>query len=135
VVIACGGGGIPVTGTGRRAVCVDAVIDKDRAASLLARRLGAQALLIVTAVDRVMLDYGTPQARELETITAEEAGRYLGEGQFPAGSMGPKIEAALAFLAGGGEWAAITSPGLLAATMSPGGERAGTRIERCPSRL
>ena len=82
-----------------------------------------------------MLDYGTPQARELETITAEEAERHLGEGQFPAGSMGPKIEAALAFLAGGGEWAAITSPGLLAATMSPGGERAGTRIERCPSRL
>ena len=135
VVIACGGGGIPVTDAGRRAVCVDAVIDKDRAASLLATRLGAQALLIVTAVDRVMLDYGTPQARELETITAEQAERYLGEGQFPAGSMGPKIEAALAFLTGGGEWAAITSPGLLAATMSPGGERAGTRIERCRSQV
>src|SRR5262249_1637849 len=92
VVVACGGGGIPVTDAGRRAGSADAVIDKDRAASLLARLLGAQALLIVTAVDRVMLDYGTPQARELETITAEEAERYLGEGQFPAGSMGPKIE-------------------------------------------
>jgi carbamate kinase len=130
VVIACGGGGIPVTGAG----AVDAVIDKDRAASLLARLLGAQALLILTAVDRVMLNYGTPQQAELGTITADEAERYLSEGQFPPGSMGPKIEAALAFLARGGEWAAITSPGLLAATLSPGrGERAGTRIERCPA--
>jgi carbamate kinase len=133
VVIACGGGGIPVTDAGGRAASVDAVVDKDRAASLLARLLGAQALLIVTAVDRVMLDYGTPRQSELGTITAEEAGRYLSEGQFPPGSMGPKIEAALAFLAGGGEWAAITSPGLLAATMSGGGECAGTRIERSPA--
>ncbi len=130
VVIACGGGGIPVTGAGQRGV--EAVIDKDRAASLLARRLGAQALLIVTAVNRVMLNYGTPRATGLGTITAEEAGRYLANGQFPAGSMGPKIEAALAFLAAGGEWAAITSPGLLAATVS-GGQRTGTRIERSPA--
>jgi len=131
VVIACGGGGIPVTdGHG-----VDAVIDKDRAASLLARLLGAQALLILTAVDRVMLNYGTPRQAELATITADQAERYLSEGQFPPGSMGPKIEAALEFLAGGGEWAAVTSPGLLAATMFPGGGRAGTRIERSPSRM
>jgi carbamate kinase len=130
VVIACGGG-IPVTG----ARCVDAVIDKDRAASLLARLLGAEALLILTAVDRVMLNYGTPRQAELETITTDEAERYLSEGQFPPGSMGPKVEAALAFLAAGGEWAAITSPGLLAATVSPaGGQRTGTRIERCPVR-
>jgi carbamate kinase len=133
VVIACGGGGIPVTDAGGRGV--DAVIDKDRAASLLARLLGAEALLILTAVDRVMLNYGTSRQAELETITADEAERYLSEGQFPPGSMGPKIEAALAFLATGGEWAAITSPGLLAATMSPtSGQRAGTRIERCPAR-
>jgi carbamate kinase len=125
VVIACGGGGIPVTGPGT----VDAVIDKDRAASMLARLLGAQALLIVTAVDRVMLNYGTPQATELDRITADQAGRYLADGQFPAGSMGPKIEAILAFLAAGGEWAAITSPGLLAATVSGRGQ-GGTRIER-----
>jgi carbamate kinase len=125
VVIACGGGGIPVAG----AAGVDAVIDKDRAASLLARLLGAQALLIVTAVDRVMLDYGTPRATGLDTITAAQARDYLATGQFPAGSMGPKIEAALEFLAGGGEWAAITSPGLVAATVS-GGQGGGTRIER-----
>jgi carbamate kinase len=134
LVIACGGGGIPVTDAGRRAVSLDAVIDKDRAASLVARLLGAQALLLVTAVDRVMLNYGTPQQSELGSITAEEAARHLAEGQFPAGSMGPKVEAALEFLAAGGEWAAITSPGLLAATLSGGG-RAGTRIERSPSRV
>jgi carbamate kinase len=132
VVIACGGGGVPVTGAGRRAVSVDAVIDKDRAASLLARLLGAQALLIVTAIDRVMLNYGTPQASELDTITAEQARRYLATGQFPAGSMGPKIEAALAFLDAGGAWAAITSPWLAAATVS-GGQRGGTRIEHSPA--
>lgn len=133
VVIACGGGGIPVTGTGRGAVCVDAVIDKDRAASLLARLLGAEALLLVTAVDRVMLKYGTPQQTELESITADEAARYLRAGEFPPGSMGPKIEAALAFVAGGGQWAAITSPRLLGATMSPGRGPTGTRIERSSS--
>jgi carbamate kinase len=135
LVIACGGGGIPVTAAGRHASTVDAVIDKDYAASLVARLLGAQALLLVTAVDRVMLNYGTPQQFELESITAGEAARYLDEGQFPAGSMGPKIEAALAFLAGGGELAAITSPGLLAATLSGAGGRAGTRIERSPSHM
>jgi carbamate kinase len=86
-------------------------------------------------VDRVMLNYGTPRQAELETITADQAERYLSEGQFPPGSMGPKIGAALEFLAGGGEWAAVTSPGLLAATMFPGGGRAGTRIERSPSRM
>jgi carbamate kinase len=135
LVIACGGGGIPVTDAGRRAVSVDAVIDKDRAASLVARLLGAQALMLVTAVDRVMLNYGTPQQSELESITAEEAARHLAEGQFPAGSMGPKVEAALEFLAGGGEWVAITSPGLLAATLSGDGVAAGTRIEHSPSRV
>jgi carbamate kinase len=130
VVIACGGGGIPVTGAG---AAVDAVIDKDRAAGLLARLLGAQALVLVTAVDRVMLDYGTPRQAELGTITAGDAERYLRAGQFPPGSMGPKVEAALAFLAAGGRWAAITSPRLLAATMAGGG-RAGTRIEPSPAR-
>jgi carbamate kinase len=111
---------------------VDAVIDKDRAAGLIARLLGAQALLLVTAVDRVMLDYGTPKQSELGTITAAEAARYLDDGQFPPGSMGPKIESALRFLADGGELAVVTSPGLLAATLA-GGQRSGTRIERSPS--
>src|SRR6266516_1120732 len=99
LVIAAGGGGIPVADAGARGAIVDAVIDKDRAAGLIARLLGAQALLLVTAVDRAMLDYGTPTQPELGTITAAEAARYLDDGQFPPGSMGPKIESALRFLA------------------------------------
>jgi carbamate kinase len=141
LVIAAGGGGIPVADAATRGAIVDAgtcgaivdaVIDKDRAAGLIARLLGAQALLLVTAVDRVMLDYGTPKQSELGTITAAEAARYLDDGQFPPGSMGPKIESALRFLADGGELAVVTSPGLLAATLA-GGQRSGTRIERSPS--
>lgn len=133
VVIAGGGGGVPVDGDTGPGAPVDAVIDKDRAAGLIARVLGAQALLLVTAVDRVMLDYGLPTQTELGTITAAEAARHLGDGQFPPGSMGPKVAAALRFLDAGGELAAITSPGLLAATLN-GTEPAGTRIERTPSR-
>jgi carbamate kinase len=100
----------------------------------MARLLGAQALVLVTAVDHVMINYGTPRQAKLGSITMAEADRHLRDGQFPPGSMGPKIEAALSFLAAGGEWAAITSPGLVAATLS-GEEWAGTRIERSPSRV
>ena len=112
---------------------VDAVIDKDRAACLIARQLGAQALLLVTAVDRVMLDYGMPTESSLSRISADQAARYLAEGQFPPGSMGPKIEAALRFLDDGGELSVITSPALLAATLAGHCETAGTRIERAAS--
>jgi carbamate kinase len=143
LVIAAGGGGIPVDmGVGRpalrdgpaRSVFPDAVIDKDRAARLLATLIGAQALLLVTAVERVMLDYGTPRQAGLATITADEAARHLAEGQFPPGSMGPKIEAALQFLAEGGDLAVITTPALLAGTLAGAGPRSGTRIEKSPSR-
>jgi carbamate kinase len=81
-----------------------------------------------------MINYGTPRQAKLGQITMAEAERYLRDGQFPPGSMGPKIEAALAFLAGGGDCAAITSPGLVAATLSGQGW-AGTRIERSPSQV
>jgi carbamate kinase len=128
LVIAGGGGGIPVL-AGDHGRTVDAVIDKDRAACLIARQLGAEALLLVTAVDRVMIDFGRPTESGLGTITAAEVARYLAEGQFPPGSMGPKIEAALRFLDEGGELAVITSPGLLAATLAGHGVAAGTRIE------
>jgi carbamate kinase len=131
LVIACGGGGIPVDISGGHAAGIDAVIDKDRAASLVARLLGAQALVLVTAVDHIMINYGTPHQSALGAITVDEAERHLRDGQFPPGSMGPKVEAALSFLARGGEWAAITSPGLVAATLSGQGW-AGTRIERSP---
>ena len=132
LVIAGGGGGIPVLAADPCRV-VDAVIDKDRAACLIARQLGAQALLLVTAVDRVMLDYGMPSQSGLSRISADQAARYLAEGQFPPGSMGPKIESALRFLDDGGELAVITSPALLAATLAGHGEAAGTRIERAAS--
>lgn len=129
LVIAAGGGGIPVAADAP-GQALDAVVDKDRAASLVARLLGAQALLLVTAVDRVLLHFGTPQQSALGTITAADAARYHAEGHFPPGSMGPKVEASLAFLAAGGELAVITSPGLLAATLTRGGGETGTRIER-----
>ncbi len=149
LVIAAGGGGIPLTGglagspgegpasAGRslRTTLADAVIDKDRAARLLATLIGAQALLLVTAVDRVMLNYGTPQQSSLGAVTADEIGRHRDEGQFPPGSMGPKIEAALQFLADGGDLAVITSPGLLAGTLVGTGPGGGTRIAPSPSRV
>jgi carbamate kinase len=131
LVIAAGGGGIPLTdGPPECREFADAVIDKDRAARLLASVIGAQALLLVTAVDQVMLDFGTPRQSALAAVTAGEAARYLAEGQFPPGSMGPKIEAALQFLAAGGDLAVITSPRLLARSLT--GHGVGTRIEPGP---
>jgi carbamate kinase len=141
LVIAAGGGGIPLaspggaTGGGSGGVYADAVIDKDRAARLLATLIGAQALLLVTAVDRVMLDYGTPWQAALATMTADEAVRHLEEGQFPPGSMGPKIEAALRFLADGGDLAVVTTPRLLARTLAGADADGGTRIEPSVSRV
>jgi carbamate kinase len=142
LVIAAGGGGIPLAGPGGAAAAgskagdlfADAVIDKDRAARLLATLVGAQALLLVTAVDRVMLDYGTPRQKGLAAITADEAARHLDEGQFPPGSMGPKVEAALRFLADGGDLAVITTPRLLARTLAGADAGCGTRIEPSVSR-
>jgi carbamate kinase len=141
LVIAAGGGGIPLAspagataGSHPGGVFADAVIDKDRAARLLATLIGAQALLLVTAVDRVMLGYGTPEQTALATMTADEAARHLEEGQFPPGSMGPKIEAALRFLADGGDLAVVTTPGLLARTLAGADADGGTRIEPSVSR-
>src|SRR5262249_43583352 len=143
LIIAAGSGGIPGPAGSdgpagahehARDVFPDAVIDKDRAARLLATQLGAQALLLVTAVDRVMLDYGTPRQAGLATITADEAARHLAEGQFPSGSMGPKIEAALEFLASGGELAGVTTPAPLAGAPSRAGPGGGTRVAPAPPR-
>ncbi len=109
VVIACGGGGVPVVRRDGRLEGVAAVIDKDLASALLASALGAEELLILTDVEFVALDYGTPQQRDLRRMTVKEAKGYLEEGQFPPGSMGPKIEAALRFLNHGGERVVITA--------------------------
>jgi carbamate kinase len=103
VVIAAGGGGIPVY---REAdgwlEGVDAVIDKDRASAILGRDIGAQDLFILTEADYVCLNFGKPGERQLHQVTAGELEGYYRDGHFPAGSMGPKIEAALTFLKSGG---------------------------------
>jgi carbamate kinase len=125
LVIACGGGGIPVIFRRDRLVGIDAVIDKDRASALLAWELEAQLFLISTGVAQVALNYGTPDQRPLECLTAIQARRYLREGQFPAGSMGPKIEAALAYLERGGKLVIITSPENISEALHG---MAGTRI-------
>lgn len=110
IVIAGGGGGIPVVRRQNRLQGVEAVVDKDRTSGLLARQLHAELLLFSTGVDRVALHFGRPQQRFLDRLTWEEAQQYLQQGQFPPGSMGPKIEAALEFLAAGGQRVLITSP-------------------------
>ncbi|MGH3321422.1 MAG: carbamate kinase [Streptosporangiaceae bacterium] len=130
MVVAAGGGGIPLVATADGFRGVDAVIDKDNAACLLAIALPAQALLFVTAVETVFVDYGTPRQRPLRRVSSDEAQRYLDDGQFPAGSMGPKVNAALRFLREGGEVVVITTPELLAATLVDPTPRTGTRIER-----
>jgi carbamate kinase len=128
LVIAAGGGGIPVVAGPGGYVGIDAVVDKDEAAALLASTIPAQALLLVTAVEAVLLDYGTSRQRPLGRVACEEVQRYLDEGQFAPGSMRPKVSAALRFLRQGGEVAIITTPELIAATLTGSGP--GTRIER-----
>jgi carbamate kinase len=109
VVIACGGGGVPVVRTGSCLRGVEAVVDKDLASERLATALGLKTLLILTDVERVALRYGTLEQIELEELSLEEARRYLKEGEFPPGSMGPKIEAAIKFLEHGGERVVIAA--------------------------
>lgn len=132
LVITAGGGGIPVvSGDGGTLTCVEAVIDKDYAAAELARAVGAQALVLVTAVDTVQLDFGTPRQRPLAELDIETAERYLAEGQFPEGSMKPKITAATGFVRGGGELAVITSAAHVAQALrrtDPSDGSAGTRV-------
>jgi carbamate kinase len=127
VVVACGGGGIPVFRTDKGLAGTAAVIDKDLASALLAERIKARRLVISTAVEQVYVDYGTPNQRGLADVTANDMKQYLAQGQFPAGSMGPKVEAALEFLAAGGEQVVITDPGSIGAALA--GTR-GTRISR-----
>ncbi|MDW8299541.1 MAG: carbamate kinase [Anaerolineae bacterium] len=118
VVIACGGGGIPVVRNDKGELRgVYAVIDKDRASSLLASGLGADLFVISTGVPRVALHYNTPQQRFLDRVTLREARQYMAEGHFAAGSMLPKIEAIVRFLERGGPSAVISDPPNLAAAL------------------
>ncbi len=126
VVVGVGGGGIPVVrDEGGALRGVEAVIDKDYASSLLAAGLEADLFLISTAVEKVYLNYGKPAQIALDHLTVEQARRYLDEGHFPPGSMGPKMRAVIEFLEQGGKEALITSPENLARAL--GGET-GTRI-------
>jgi len=109
VVIACGGGGIPVTWEGEQLVGIEGVIDKDLASSLLATQVRAQKLIIVTSVDQVAIRFHKPDQQWLSVLTAPQAREYLAAGEFPPGSMGPKIEAAVSFIELGGEECIITS--------------------------
>lgn len=108
-VITAGGGGIPVTEENGILKGTDAVIDKDFASALLAAEVKADYLFILTGVEQVAIHFGTPQQQNLLEMTVEEALRYMEEGHFPKGSMGPKIEAAILFLQKGGQNVVITS--------------------------
>ncbi len=126
VVIAVGGGGVAVveTAPGRYAG-VEAVIDKDRASALLAASLEIPLLVLSTGVEQVAVHFRQPDERWLDRITVSEAAGYLADGEFPRGSMGPKVEAAITFLERGGEEVLITSPASLEQAIR--GET-GTRI-------
>ena len=115
VVIAVGGGGIPVICKGDRYVGIDAVIDKDRSSARLASDLDADALVILTAVDRVAINFNKPNQKDLAHLTVAEAKEYMKSGEFAKGSMLPKVEACLAFVeAKKGRRAVITSLALAA---------------------
>ena len=110
IVISCGGGGIPVRREADgRLTGVEAVIDKDLAGQRLANEVGAATFLVLTDVEQVALNFGRPDQRNLDRITVDEARTYQNEGHFKAGSMGPKVEAAIRFVAAGGRRAVITS--------------------------
>jgi carbamate kinase len=126
VVIAAGGGGIAVVQDDRGVISgAAAVVDKDLASGLLARQLGADTLVISTAVEQVCLDYGKPTQRALASMTLAEARRYAAEGHFKPGSMLPKIQAVVQFLEGGGGEAIITDPAHLSAALKG---QTGTRV-------
>jgi len=128
VVIAAGGGGIPVVrGRDGQWRGIEAVIDKDHASALLAAELGASLYIILTTVPRVALDFGKPTQREVSRMTVAEAKSYLEEGQFPPGSMGPKMEAAIDFVERSGQEVLITDVDHLREGLDG---TAGTRVVR-----
>jgi len=126
IVICCGGGGIPVIRKGRAFSGVNAVIDKDLASALLATETGVDIFVMATDVKGVMLNFGKKEQRFCSSLTLEEAGRYLRRGQFAAGSMGPKVKAAVQFMKNPGKRAVICSINDLEAAVMG---NAGTEFE------
>ncbi|MEM0084688.1 MAG: carbamate kinase [Candidatus Methanomethylicia archaeon] len=127
IVIASGGGGIPVLLEDGNYVGVEAVIDKDLAGEKLAEMINADILLILTDVEKVKLNFGKPNEIEIDEMSLEEAKKYYEEGHFPPGSMGPKIQACIRFIEWGGELAIITS---LEKALEALEGKTGTRIYR-----
>jgi len=125
IVVACGGGGIPATRRGEHLAGIDAVIDKDRASSLLGRELGADRLVILTEVPAVYSGFGTDDQQELRELTADDAAAIAPE--LATGSMRPKLEACVEFVRPTGHEALITSPAALGDALAG---RSGTRIHR-----
>jgi carbamate kinase len=125
LVICAGGGGVPVVRRNGAYEGVEAVVDKDRTAAVLAIQLRATRLVLLTGVEHLVRGYGTPGAKPLHTLSAEDAERLLEAGEFPPGSMGPKIEAAVSFLRTGGREVVVTDPDHAGAALRGA---AGTRI-------
>ena len=131
LVVVCGGGGVPVVQDpvhGLRGV--RAVIDKDLASALIAAELDAHMMMILTNVDRVSIDYGKPTERQLDRMTLSQANQYLQAGQFPAGSMGPKVQGAVNFLEASRNGDASVIIGPLHRAVDAVAGRVGTRITR-----
>ena len=127
VPIAVGGGGIPVLQTTTGIKGVEAVIEKDLATGVLARELGAERIVFLTGVDRVAIAWGKPEQQFLDRLTVGDARRLLAAGEFPPGSMGPKVQAAVDFVDGGGATAVITSLDRVAEAIAGS---AGTQVVR-----
>ena len=126
VVIALGGGGVPVVQRGAHLEGIEAVIDKDLASALLAVRLRVDVLAMSTDVDRIYVNYARPDARGLREVNEDELRRFAADGHFPPGTMGPKVEAALRFVSAGGGEVIVTSPDRLAAALE--GHEEGTHV-------
>lgn len=109
IVVTGGGGGIPISSEGGKYIGVEAVVDKDLVAAIIAEDVHADKLVILTGVDQVYVDFGKPTQKPIFRMSVEEAEAYMAQGQFPPGSMQPKIEAALDYLASGGREVLITS--------------------------
>ena len=126
IVIAVGGGGIPVIVEDDKTYeGVDVVVEKDLSSSVIAKDIGAELLIILTKVEKVAINFNTPQEKTFEQLHIEEAMSYLEQGQFPSTTMGPKIRAAIEFLRSGGKQAIITSAKKLPEALAG---KAGTRI-------
>lgn len=125
IIIAAGGGGVPVMRTDQGLKGVEAVVDKDLASEVLASSIDADLLIMLTDVDKVAINFGKPEQEDLTELSVTDAETYLREGHFPPGSMGPKILSAIRFLERGGEEVIITTPENLENALS-GNE--GTRI-------